>query len=113
VVINNRSSSQVLPHHSSSSLLPPPPSHQGLASLAAPFAIIHTAVAGAQKVCKKINRFQRWGPTSVGLAIIPFLPSLVDEPIEEGIHWAFEKYYPHKHPPATTTTTTHHHEKKE
>lgn len=29
-----------------------------------------------------------------GLALIPLLPSLVDEPIEEAVEWAFDTYWP-------------------
>lgn len=58
---------------------------QGLASLAAPFAIIHTTVSAAGKVAARTGSkaAMRYGPTVAGLAWIPFLPSLVDEPIEE------------------------------
>lgn len=41
-----------------------------------------------------------------GLALIPLLPSLVDEPIEEGVHWAFETYWPEE-------GSTHGHKKAE
>lgn len=58
---------------------------QGLASLAAPFAIIHTTVSAASKLALQTGSkaAMRYGPTVAGLAWIPFLPSLVDEPIEE------------------------------
>ena len=77
---------------------PPPlmPNQQGLASLLAPYAIIHTQVSVAQSICKRINRFQRWGPTVAGLALIPLLPSLVDEPIEHAVEWGFDTYWPEK-----------------
>lgn len=58
---------------------------QGLASLAAPFAIIHTTVSATTKLAAKTGSktAMRFGPTVAGLAWIPLLPGLVDEPIEE------------------------------
>ncbi|KAK3257966.1 hypothetical protein CYMTET_32969 [Cymbomonas tetramitiformis] len=67
---------------------------QSLASLAAPTLIIHTTVHTAQKICKQLGRFTKWGPTIAGLALIPALPSAVDEPIEHAVDYAFEKYWP-------------------
>jgi hypothetical protein len=55
---------------------------QLLASIAAPFAAIHSAVALAQKALAH-TRAARVGPSLVGLALIPALP-LVDHPIEHG-----------------------------
>ncbi len=67
---------------------------QALASIAAPFAIIHTAVSATKKVVNKLGRFQKWGPSIVGLAIIPLLPAYCDHPIEHFLENAFAKYGP-------------------
>lgn len=67
---------------------------QGLASLFVPFVVIHTAVDVSKRAFKQMNKFHRWGPTTVGLSIIPLLPSYVDEPIEELLEHGFEKYWP-------------------
>ncbi len=72
---------------------------QGLASLLAPFVIIHTAGGGVQKLVKDQKPFVRkWSPTVTGLAIIPLLPSMVDEPIEHAVHTWFHEYWPEDHP---------------
>jgi hypothetical protein len=39
---------------------------QGLASLLAPYLIIHTTVSAATKACKQMGKFQRYGPTVSG-----------------------------------------------
>lgn len=39
---------------------------QSLASLGAPYLIIHSTVSMATKACKQMGRFQRWGPTTAG-----------------------------------------------
>lgn len=34
-------------------------------------------------VFNRMGRFQRWGPTFMGLSLIPFLPYMFDEPVSE------------------------------
>lgn len=58
---------------------------QALASVLVPFAIIHTAVDLSKKYFNRIKRFTKWGPSLVGLSVIPLLPLYLDEPIEHGI----------------------------
>ena len=67
---------------------------QGAASLVGPAIIIHQAVHAAQGVAKRSGRFVRWGPTLTGLAIIPFLPVMLDEPCEHAIGYLFDKFWP-------------------
>ena len=67
---------------------------QAVASIAAPFAIIHTAVSATKKVVNRLGRFQKWGPSIVGLAIIPLLPTYCDHPIEHFLEDFFAKYGP-------------------
>ena len=55
---------------------------QLLASIAAPFVVIHTAVDLAKRSLAH-TRAARIGPVIAGLALIPALP-LVDHPIEHG-----------------------------
>jgi hypothetical protein len=43
---------------------------------------------------KRSGRFVKWGPTLTGLAIIPFLPVMLDEPCEHAIGWLFDTYWP-------------------
>ena len=70
---------------------------QLLASIAVPSLIIHTAVHQAQNLAKraqKPTKLARYGPTALGLAIIPVLPFTIDEPIEHLIEEGFDKYWP-------------------
>lgn len=80
---------------------------QGLASLGAPFAIIHTTVSATTKMASAVGSkpLIRYGPTVAGLAWIPFLPSLVDEPIEELVHHAFQEYWPEDRSPVAIAAT--------
>lgn len=64
------------------------------ASLVLPAVMIHQTVHVAGTMFKRAGRFTKWGPTVTGLALIPFLPTLLDEPCEHAIDWAFEKYWP-------------------
>lgn len=67
---------------------------QAVASIAVPFALIHTTVDVAKHACRRLGRFQRWGPSIVGLAAVPFLPLYLDEPVEHGLEWVFKRYGP-------------------
>eukprot|EP01134_Creolimax_fragrantissima_P003823 CFRG3823T1 len=70
---------------------------QGLASLALPAVIIHTQVNYATKLfttVKSLMPYQRYGPTLAGLALIPFLPTLCDYPVEVAVDTMFEKFWP-------------------
>jgi fission process protein 1 len=64
------------------------------ASLVGPAILIHQTVHAAQAVAKRSGRFIRWGPTLTGLALIPALPLLLDEPAEHAIGWAFDRFWP-------------------
>ena len=67
---------------------------QLFASLLVPSLIIHTAVHQAQNAAKKgSGNLARYGPTALGLAIIPTLPFTIDSPIEYCIEEAFEKVW--------------------
>ena len=69
---------------------------QGLASIGLPYMIIHTAVHQSQKLClKRAPRFAVIIPSMIGLAIIPLLPSVCDEPVEHLLEEAFDYAWPH------------------
>ena len=68
---------------------------QLIASLALPAFIIHSGVHQAQRTFKKLGRYTKWGPTVVGLAMIPFLPGCVDYPAEVAIDTGFAYAWPH------------------
>jgi len=57
---------------------------QSIASMALPAFTIHTAVKQAKKAFNKVQspRVRNWGPTVTGLAIVPVLPYLFDQPVE-------------------------------
>jgi mitochondrial fission process protein 1 len=54
---------------------------QAIASMAVPTLVIHSSVSAARKFTTKIGRFQKWGPSVVGLSIIPLLPMYLDHPV--------------------------------
>lgn len=56
---------------------------QGVASMALPAFTIHTAVRYAGKAVRNSTNvtLKRWGPTAVGISIVPALPYLFDEPV--------------------------------
>jgi mitochondrial fission process protein 1 len=67
---------------------------QGIASIALPYLIIHTTVDVSRKLCNRIKRFQKWGPSVLGLLMIPVLPLTLDEPVEHGIKSMFLQFGP-------------------
>jgi len=64
---------------------------QSLASMIIPAFMIHTQVKFFQKVCKRVGRFNKWGPTFAGLVLVPFLPLIIDHPVETTLHWVKKK----------------------
>lgn len=71
---------------------------QCLASLALPAVIIHTVVHQAQHFCHRpafvsMPRVVRFGPSAIGLALIPAMP-LLDPPVEYVIDTVFDKVWP-------------------
>ncbi|KAL2916020.1 hypothetical protein HK105_204444 [Polyrhizophydium stewartii] len=69
---------------------------QGLASLVLPAITIHTVVDMSGKVLKNASSalLRKWGPTSVGLAVIPTLPVLLDHPVEIALDYVFDQLWP-------------------
>ena len=68
-------------------------SFEMLASILLPMTIIHQSVHVAQGVFERVGRFQKWGPSMAGLALLPFLP-IIDEPIEQLTEWCFDRALP-------------------
>lgn len=67
---------------------------QGTASMLFPALTIHSAVRYSKKFFfanVTSPRVQAIGPTAVGLSVIPFLPSLFDEPVEHLVNKAFDR----------------------
>jgi fission process protein 1 len=67
---------------------------QGLGSLVLPSLLIHQVVHIAQHGFRRWGRCTRWGPALTGLAVIPALPKLVDEPLERALTGALEYAWP-------------------
>jgi mitochondrial fission process protein 1 len=67
---------------------------QAIASIIVPAAVIHTTVDVSRHLFKRIGRFNKWGPSVMGLAVIPFLPLYLDHPVESGLEWFFANYGP-------------------
>ncbi len=70
---------------------------QLLASIIVPSLIIHTAVHKCQAAVKKSTNvtLRRYGPTALGLGLIPLLPFTIDEPIEHFVEHTFNMVWPH------------------
>ncbi|KAI6004040.1 mitochondrial 18 KDa protein-domain-containing protein [Pisolithus albus] len=65
---------------------------QSIASMALPALTIHTIVARSKPLFSrnKHPRIRTWGPTAVGLSVVPILPYLFDKPVEHAIDRAWE-----------------------
>ena len=68
---------------------------QSLASMAFPMITIHSLVKYSAKTIfanVKNAKIKAWGPTSLGLGIVPFLPYLFDHPVEIAVDKIFDDY---------------------
>ena len=70
----------------------------GLVSLAMPAVIIHSAVHRAhdlfgREAFSKMPRVVKWGPSAVGLGLIPLMP-LLDPPAEHVLEAVFDRIWP-------------------
>lgn len=74
---------------------------QFFGSLLLPAVIVHTVVHQSEKVVKRFAKPgsfpMRWGAVGMGLAIIPFLPVMVDQPVELAVEEAFHRFWPEQH----------------
>ncbi|GJD00365.1 hypothetical protein ColKHC_09190 [Colletotrichum higginsianum] len=64
---------------------------QSIASMGLPAFTIHSVVLGRALKDVKNTKVRTWGPIGLGLAVVPFLPSLFDEPVENAVEWIFHK----------------------
>ncbi|KAI1656781.1 mitochondrial 18 KDa protein-domain-containing protein [Daldinia decipiens] len=66
---------------------------QSLASMGLPAFTIHSVVRYSGRALKdaKNKTIRVWGPIGLGLAIVPFLPTLFDKPVENAVEWMFHK----------------------
>lgn len=66
---------------------------QSLASMGLPAFTIHSVVRYSSRAMKDVKNktIRTWGPIGLGLAVVPFLPSLFDKPVENAVEWVFHK----------------------
>ncbi|KAH7131853.1 mitochondrial 18 KDa protein-domain-containing protein [Dendryphion nanum] len=64
---------------------------QGVASMGLPAFMIHSIVRYSGRALKDVKnqRLRTWGPIGLGLAAVPFLPYVFDEPVEHATEWIF------------------------
>lgn len=64
---------------------------QGLASMGLPAFTIHSIVRYSGRAMKDVKNktLRTWGPIGLGLAAVPFLPYMFDEPVEHATEWVF------------------------
>lgn len=65
---------------------------QTVASMALPAFTIHSVVRYSGRAMKNVRspRLRTWGPVGLGLAVVPALPYLFDEPVEKAVEKGFE-----------------------
>ncbi|THV64264.1 hypothetical protein D6D02_06949 [Aureobasidium pullulans] len=68
---------------------------QGVASMGLPAFTIHSIVKYAGKALKNNSnvKLRTWGPIGLGLAAVPALPFMFDEPVEHAVEWVFHKAF--------------------
>ncbi|TEA10558.1 Mitochondrial fission process protein 1 [Colletotrichum sidae] len=68
---------------------------QSIASMGLPAFTIHSVVRYSGQAMKNVKnaRIRTWGPIGLGLAVVPFLPSLFDEPVENAVEYVFHKAF--------------------
>ncbi|RGP59618.1 mitochondrial fission process protein 1 [Fusarium sporotrichioides] len=66
---------------------------QSVASMGLPAFTIHSVVRYSGRALKDVKNklIRTWGPIGLGLAVVPFLPAMFDEPVENAVEWAFHK----------------------
>lgn len=66
---------------------------QSVASMGLPAFTIHSVVRYSGRALKdaKNKTIRTYGPIGLGLAIVPFLPTLFDKPVENAVEWIFHK----------------------
>lgn len=66
---------------------------QSVASMGLPAFTIHSVVRYSGQALKDVKnvRVRTWAPIGLGLAVVPFLPTLFDKPVENAVEWVFHK----------------------
>ncbi|KAI9797764.1 MAG: hypothetical protein M1825_005698 [Sarcosagium campestre] len=68
---------------------------QGLASMGLPAFTIHSVVRYSGRALKDAKNvtIRTYAPIGLGLAVVPFLPYIFDEPVEKAVEWTFHKAF--------------------
>ncbi|EME38283.1 hypothetical protein DOTSEDRAFT_83736 [Dothistroma septosporum NZE10] len=68
---------------------------QGVASMGLPALTIHSIVRYSGRAMKNVKnvKIRTWGPIGLGLAAVPALPYMFDEPVEHATEWIFNKAF--------------------
>lgn len=66
---------------------------QSVASMGLPAFTIHSVVRYSGQALKgaKNKTLRTWGPIGLGLSVVPFLPTMFDQPVETATEWLFHK----------------------
>ncbi|KAK3307304.1 mitochondrial 18 KDa protein-domain-containing protein [Chaetomium strumarium] len=66
---------------------------QSIASMGLPAFTIHSVVRYSGRAMKDVKnaKLRTWGPIGLGLAVVPFLPTIFDKPVENAVEWVFHK----------------------
>lgn len=68
---------------------------QSIASMGLPAFTIHSIVRYSGRAMKNVKnvRLRTWGPIGLGLAAVPALPFMFDQPVEEATEWVFHRAF--------------------
>jgi len=68
---------------------------QSIASMGLPAFTIHSIVRYSGQAMKNVKnpRVRTWGPIGLGLAAVPALPFVFDQPVEHATEWVFHKAF--------------------
>lgn len=66
---------------------------QSIASMGLPAFTIHSVVRYSGRAMKDVKNktLRTWTPIGLGLAVVPLLPAMFDEPVETAVEWLFHK----------------------
>ncbi|KAL8677695.1 MAG: hypothetical protein Q9186_005908 [Xanthomendoza sp. 1 TL-2023] len=68
---------------------------QSVASMGLPAFTIHSIVRYSGRALKQVKntRIRTYGPIGLGLAAVPLLPYMFDQPVETAVEWTFHKAF--------------------
>ncbi|KAL8799845.1 MAG: hypothetical protein Q9182_005594 [Xanthomendoza sp. 2 TL-2023] len=68
---------------------------QSVASMGLPAFTIHSIVRYSGRALKQVKntRVRTYGPIGLGLAAVPLLPYMFDQPVETAVEWTFHKAF--------------------